>query len=55
MKSILDRSFRYTSSVETDLHKTFAKLQRQQREAQKVPVDATVSTNVLVIKRQSAR
>ena len=34
MKSILDRSFRYTSSVETDLRKTFARIRREQRAAQ---------------------
>ena len=33
MKSILDRSFRYTPSVETDLRKTFARIRRKQREA----------------------
>jgi len=31
MKSILDPSFRYTSSVETDLRKTFAKVRRALR------------------------
>ena len=31
VKSILDRSFRYTSSVETDLRKTFARIRREQR------------------------
>jgi len=31
MKSILDRSFRYRSSVETDLKATFARLRRQQQ------------------------
>jgi hypothetical protein len=30
MKSILDCSFRYTSSAQTDLRKTFAKIRRQQ-------------------------
>ena len=34
VKSILDRSFRYTSSVETDLRKTFARIRREQRAAQ---------------------
>lgn len=29
-KSILDRSFRYTPSVETDLRKTFARIRAQQ-------------------------
>jgi len=31
MKSILDRSFRYTPSVDTDLRKTFARIRREQR------------------------
>ncbi len=30
MKSILDRSFRYTPSASTDLRKTFARLRREQ-------------------------
>lgn len=34
MKSILDKSFRYTSSVETDLRKTFARVRRELREKQ---------------------
>jgi len=31
MKSILDRSFKYTSSTSTDLRKTFAKALREER------------------------
>jgi hypothetical protein len=31
MKSILDRSFRYTKSIETDIRKTFARVRREQR------------------------
>lgn len=31
MKSILDPSFRYTKSVDTDLRKTFARIRREQR------------------------
>jgi hypothetical protein len=31
MKSILDRSFKYTPSTRTDLRKTFAKALREQR------------------------
>ncbi|HEX6004393.1 MAG TPA: hypothetical protein VFZ14_10405 [Burkholderiales bacterium] len=31
MKSILDRSFRYTPSTQTDLRKTFARVRREQR------------------------
>ena len=34
MKSILDRSFRYTNSVETDLRKTFARIRKEQRAQQ---------------------
>jgi hypothetical protein len=30
MKSILDPSFRYTKSVDTDLRKTFARIRREQ-------------------------
>jgi hypothetical protein len=29
MKSILDRSFRYTSSAQTDVRKTFARIRRE--------------------------
>jgi hypothetical protein len=42
MKSILDPSFRYTSSAETDLRKTFARIRRELRKREK---DA-VATNV---------
>ena len=31
MKSILDQSFRYTSSAATDLRKTFDRIRREQR------------------------
>ncbi len=31
MKSILDKSFQYVPSAETDLRKTFARLRREQR------------------------
>ncbi len=45
MKSILDPSFRYTKSVETDLRKTFARVRRELRKQQLGPsaggVDAT--------------
>lgn len=32
MKSILDQSFRYVPSVETDIRKTFQRARKQQRE-----------------------
>ena len=38
MKSILDRSFRYTSSTDTDLRKTFARIRREQRPQARVQV-----------------
>lgn len=37
MKSILDRSFKYTPAAETDLRKLFTKVRRQQREAEHKP------------------
>ena len=33
MKSILDPTFRYVPSVQTDLRKTFARVRREQRAA----------------------
>ena len=50
MKSILDRSFRYTSSAATDLKKTFERIRREQRRQLmdqaliEPPVRAKVST-----------
>ncbi len=35
MKSILDPSFRYTNSAQTDLRKTFARIRREQRQQSK--------------------
>ncbi len=42
MKSILDPSFRYTASFNTDLHKTFARIRRDQRQEAHREVHATV-------------
>ena len=36
MKSILDPSFRYVSSGSTDLHKTFARIRREQKNSEAV-------------------
>jgi DNA transposition AAA+ family ATPase len=36
MKSIFDRSFRYTSSAETDLRKTFARVRRKMRDEEEL-------------------
>jgi len=56
MKSILDPTFRYTRSTDTDLRKTLARIQRERRlEAQRnaaAEVDAV--TNVVPIRRRAA-
>lgn len=44
MKTILDPSFRYTSSFNTDLRKTFAKIRRSHRKADDKSAPAPVST-----------
>lgn len=42
MKSILDPSFRYTKSVETDLRKTFARVRRELKKQQQEQSTASV-------------
>ena len=37
MKSILDPTFRYTPSVETDIRKTFARIRREQQRSVVAP------------------
>ena len=55
VKSILDSSFRYTNSVETDLRKTFARIRRQQRTDQQAQVKAETESNSKVrLLRQKA-
>ena len=57
MKSILDPTFRYTPSVQTDLRKTFARIRREQRAADRAGADSEESlSNVLPIlqRRQAA-
>lgn len=45
MKSILDPTFRYTSSANTDLRKTFARIRREtRRQAQTTTRDDTEAT-----------
>ena len=39
MKSILDESFRYTKSIDTDLRKTFARIRREQREKARTQIE----------------
>jgi hypothetical protein len=54
MKSILDRTFRYTPSFETDLRKTFARIQRERRLAQAEAAAPRPLANVSSIVRNSA-
>jgi hypothetical protein len=55
MKSILDPTFIYTPSVQTDVRKTFARIRRELRErAAKVDIEAELRTNVLPLSRRQA-
>jgi hypothetical protein len=55
MKSILDPTFRYVPSVETDLRKTFARVRRELRaSAPRSAPEPTNATNVLPIQRRAA-
>ena len=56
MKSILDPSFHYTKSVETDLRKTFARIRREIRRQQQEQstVGIGVSRKVLPFNARSA-
>jgi hypothetical protein len=53
MKSILDPTFRYVPSVETDLRKTFARVRRELR-GSTPKVSEPMSTNVLSLQRRQA-
>src|SRR5262249_14988142 len=48
MRSVLDRSFQYTPSTETDLRKTFARVRKRLREEQKARVLADAEVKVKV-------
>jgi hypothetical protein len=50
MKSILDRSFKYTPSASTDVRKTFERVRLQQRAER-----ASASNKVLSLTSRSAR
>ena len=55
MKSILDPSFRYTSSLHTDVRKTFQRVRRELLRGPAAPVvRGDVSTNVVAMQRRSA-
>jgi len=53
MKSILDPTFRYVPSVETDLRKTFARVRREMRGGKERSLEAQAATNVLPIQRRN--
>ena len=56
MKSILDPTFRYTASFNTNLHKTFERIRRDNRKESERVVQATadVLVNVSSIVRKTA-
>lgn len=56
MKTILDPSFRYTTSFNTDLKKTFARIRRSQRQdTQKVaPARSVNLVNLSSVARKAA-
>jgi hypothetical protein len=45
MKSILDPRFRYISSVDTDLRKTFARIRREQRQQGNATTSASAASS----------
>ena len=45
MKRILDRSFRYVPSHETDVRKTFERIRKEREAAQHPPADIVVQIN----------
>jgi hypothetical protein len=53
MKSILDPSFRYTKSIDTDLRKTFARVRRElrNRHQSQAAADIELMNKVLPIRR----
>ena len=52
MKSILDPSFRYTKSIDTDLRKTFARIRREQ---QRQAATQAASSVVFALGQRKAR
>lgn len=50
MKSILDPTFRYTNSANTDVRKTFARIRREQKQRERANAAAAAApANVLVM------
>ena len=55
MKSILDPTFRYTPSVQTDVRKIFARIRRELRaQDAKAGAEAETRANVLSLPRRQA-
>jgi hypothetical protein len=55
MKSILDPTFRYTPSVQTDVRKTFARIRRELRaQNAKQEAEGEIKANVLSLARRQA-
>jgi hypothetical protein len=52
MKSILDHSFRYTKSIDTDLRKTFARIRREQRQQLQAQNESDNPGKVFPIRQQ---
>lgn len=55
MKSILDPTFHYTSSANTDLRKTFARIRRELRKQEAKPTSSDPASNVAPIFQRSGR
>lgn len=56
MKSILDPTFRYVPSAQTDIRKTFARVRREMRERaerQAAPQPPTIAVPLLSFKRKA--
>jgi len=47
MKSILDPTFRYTSSANTDVRKTFARIRREQKKRERADAKDVLEVHVL--------
>jgi len=55
MKSILDPTFKYTPSVQTDVRKTFARIRRELRAQEgRVGTEAEIRPNVVSLARRQA-
>ena len=55
MKSILDPTFRYTNSANTDVRKTFARIRREQKRRERTDATATAPAPANVLVMQARR